>query len=367
MGNTLFTPIRINRLTVKNRAVRSATHEGLAAEDGLYTPELTDVLGTLAEGGVGLIISGHAFVSPDGRAGRRQAAAGRDECVHHWRPAVERVRNAGGQLVLQIAHAGGNAMDPEIAAGPSAFQSSPSRPPCRELPADRIYELVENFIEAAVRAEAADFDGVQIHAAHGYLISQFLSGYYNRRTDEFGGSLENRARFLMLVLEGIRGAVAPEFPVLVKLNSEDFIDVGFTSDECVEVCRMLAERGIDAIELSGGIPVSQPEFLPVRTVNGPPYYAETAKRVKQAAEVPVLLVGGIRTPDEADELIGNGTCDMVSFARPLIREPELIRRWNDGDGKPATCYRCNACFRPILAAKSFGCPRLRATAAALGE
>lgn len=359
MRNSLFSPVRINRLTVKNRTVRSATHEALAAENGLYTPELIDHLGMLADGDVGLIVSGHAFVSPDGRAGRRQAAAGRDECVHYWRPAVERVRKSGGKLVLQIAHAGGYAMDPELAAAPTSFQASAGRPPCRELSVDRIYELIENFIDAAVRAEAADFDGVQIHAAHGYLISQFLSSYYNRRSDAFGGTLENRARFLMLVLEGIRGAVDPEFPVLIKLNSEDFIEGGFTSDECVEVCRMLEERGIDAIELSGGVPESRPELLPVRAVNGPPYYARTARRVKDAVDVPVILVGGIRFPEEAEQLITDGVCDLVSFSRPLIREPGLIRRWQSGDHRSATCSRCNACFRPILTAKSFGCPRLR--------
>ena len=232
MPESLFAPVTINRLVLPNRFVRSATHEGLCGEDGLYTPALTEKLAELARGGIGLIISGHAFVSPGGRAGRNQAAAGRDECVVPWEHALEQIHAAGGRIALQLAHAGGLAADAETAAGPSPFAAGTKRPPCRELTLSSIAELVDLFTSAAVRAHEAGFDAVEIHAAHGYLLSQFLSPVYNKRTDRYGGELANRARLLYEIVSSIRNAVGGDFPILVKINSDDFADGGFTAAEC---------------------------------------------------------------------------------------------------------------------------------------
>ena len=247
MPESLFAPVTINRLVLPNRFVRSATHEGLCGEDGLYTPALTEKLTELARGGIGLIISGHAFVSPGGRAGRNQAAAGRDECVVPWEHALEQIHAAGGRIALQLAHAGGLAADAETAAGPSPFAAGTKRPPCRELTLSSIAELVDLFTSAAVRAHEAGFDAVEVHAAHGYLLSQFLSPVYNKRTDRYGGELANRARLLYEIVSSIRNAVGGDFPILVKINSDDFADGGFTAAECGSVCEELQERGVDAI------------------------------------------------------------------------------------------------------------------------
>ncbi len=357
MPEILFSPINIGTMSVKNRFVRSATHEGMLGEDGLYNERLGDLYTRLAENDVGLIISGHAFVTPGGRASRNQAAAGRDECVRKWLPVTSRIHAAGGKIALQLAHAGGYACDSITAAGPSEFAPSPGRSHCREMTLHEIRETIERFIEAAVRAREGGFDAVQIHAAHGYLLSQFLSGYYNRRTDEYGGTPEKRARMLCEVLSGIRRAVGPEFPILVKLNSEDFTPGGLAANECVELCRKLETLGLDAVELSGGLPVSPRAFHPIRPAGEPPYYRETARRVKAALSIPVILVGGIGDFDTARDLVWEKSCDLVSFSRPLIREPELIRRWRSGEFRPTTCVRCNACLRPILTGRSFGCPR----------
>ena len=357
MANILFTPLKINTMTVANRFVRSATHEGVLDEGGLWNSRLEEILVGLADGELGLIISGHAFVTPAGRAGRNQASAARDECVRPWTKTVEKIHRLESRIVLQLAHAGGFALDPETAVGPSPFQASPRRPACRALSVAEIDRLTGQFADAAVRAREAGFDGVQIHAAHGYLLSQFLSGHYNHRNDEYGGSPENRSRFLCEVLTEIRRAVGPAFPVLVKLNSEDFISDGFQAEECVELCRKLESLGIDAIELSGGVPAAPPELGSVRAVNDGPFYLSTACKVRSAVKVPVILVGGFREFFTCMETVMKGACDLIALSRPLIREPELVLRWHTGEMAPAACDRCNGCFRPIVAGRSFGCPR----------
>ncbi len=357
MQETLFTPITIGTLKLRNRTVRSATHEGLADENGFYTEPLTGVLTGLARNQVGLIITGHAFVSPEGRAGKLQSSAACDECTGFWRNTVEAVHAAGGAIALQLAHAGGMASDPATAVGPTAFAASPGRPSCRELSTGEIRVLTEKFAAAALRAKTAGFDAVQLHAAHGYLLSEFLSGTYNKRQDLYGGTLENRARFLYEVYDAVRSAVGADFPVLLKINSCDFADDGFLPEECVTVCRELEARGLDAVELSGGIPWAPSEFSSVRRAGEPPYYLETATLVNKALTIPVLLVGGIRRFETACHLLNSGHCDMVSFCRPLIAEPDLIARWQSGDHAPAACVSCNACFRPILTGRGFGCIR----------
>lgn len=259
MANILFTPVKINNMIVANRFVRSATHEGVLDGGGLWNSRLEEILTELADGELGLIISGHAFVSPAGRAGRNQASAASDECIAPWERIVEKLHLLQSRIILQLAHAGGFALDPETAVGPSPFAASPRRPPCRALSIAEIDQLTGQFVDAAIRAREAGFDGVQIHAAHGYLLSQFLSGHYNHRSDAYGGSPENRARLLCEIVSEIRKAVGSSFPVLVKVNSEDFVADGFQAAECVELCRKLEALGVDAIELSGGIPAAPPE------------------------------------------------------------------------------------------------------------
>ncbi len=360
MENRLFTPFHIGGLAVRNRFVRSATHEGLADEAGFYTKALSDVLTLLAQHEVGLIIPGHAFVSPEGRASKFQASAASDDVIPHWRKVVDRVHSCGAKMALQLAHAGGNTAAVG-AAGPSAFAQAPGKPECRELSAADIERLQTAFAAAAVRGKEAGFDAVQIHAAHGYLLSQFLSPCYNRRTDSYGGSLANRARMLYEVYDAVRSAVGREFPVLVKINSADFAEGGFSPEECIEVCLELEKRGLNAVELSGGIPPAGPGLSPIRLEDvrdgGKVYYEDTARRLKAVSGIPVILVGGIRYPEKALSLVESGACDMISLSRPLIREPGLLCRWLAGDGIRSACVSCNACFRPIITGRGVYCPR----------
>ena len=357
----LSTSFEINGMRLRNRLVRSATHEGLASPGGLWTPGMTAAMERLARGGVGLIITGHAWVSVEGRIRSGQSAADSDDCLGPWRETLARVHAAGAKIVLQLGHAGGRGGDARTAAGPSRFLPGKDGHECREMSLADIARAVRGFAAAARRAREAGFDGVQIHAAHGYLVSQFLSPFYNRRADAYGGPLENRARLLDEIYDAVRGEVGGGYPVLAKINTADFVPGGFTPAECAEVCRELERRGLDAVELSGGIPEAGPALSPVRTVDpapgDPAYYEAAAREIRAGLRMPVALVGGIRAAVDAERLLREGTCDLVSLCRPLIREPELPNRWLAGEAARAECVSCNGCFRPIMTCRGLYCPR----------
>ena len=222
----------------------------------------------------------------------------------------------------------------------------------------RARRVVEAFAAAAVRARQAGFDGVQIHAAHGYLLSQFLSPVYNRRRDAFGGALENRAKASLMVLSAIREKVGVDFPVLVKMNCGDFMDKGLTARDAVSVAGMLAQGGVDAIEVSGGLfinPKMSPSRMGINREEKEAYFQAEAGQIKKAVDVPLILVGGNRSLDVAARIVGEGGADYISMSRPFIREPGLINRWKSGDYAKAKCLSDNKCFGPAMAGRGIFC------------
>jgi 2,4-dienoyl-CoA reductase-like NADH-dependent reductase (Old Yellow Enzyme family) len=224
---------------------------------------------------------------------------------------------------------------------------------------EQIQRTIEDFGQGAIRAKEAGFDGVQIHAAHGYLLSQFLSPYFNKREDEYGGNIINRARIVMEVLRRIREGVGERFPVLLKMNSQDFMEGGFCVEEMVEVAAMLQSEGIDAIELSGGAHHSG-KYMPLRagSLDLPEdevYYRYEASRYKQKIRAPLMLVGGIRSYQVAEKIVTEGLADYVSLSRPLIREPDLINRWKSGDLRKAMCKSDNQCLMSALGGAGLTC------------
>ncbi|MCK8603382.1 NADH:flavin oxidoreductase [Desulfoferrobacter suflitae] len=357
----LFDTTSIGTMTLANRFVRSATWEGMAAKDGAPTQKLMNLMVRLAEGGVGLIITGHAYVSPEGQAGPWQLGIHRDDFVEDLQELTNAVHDAGGKIVMQIAHAGCHA-NTELsgleALGPSVVTDEKG-PICREMSPEEIDRLSRAFGEAALRALRAGFDGVQMHAAHGYLLSQFLSPFYNQRSDRYGGSLENRMRFVMEAYREIRQKVGPQFPVLIKMNSEDFVDRGLTVDEMLEAATALEQAGIDAVELSGGTMYSG-KYVAVRrgrlkNREDEVYYLEAARQYKARVKTPLMLVGGIRSLEVAEHLVNEDIADYISLARPLIREPDLVNRWKSGDRARATCQSDNLCFKPAMQGEGIYC------------
>ena len=347
----LFESSTINGMTLANRFVRSATWEGMATENGRVTPKLTETMVALATGGAGLIISGHAYVSKAGQASPWQLGLYDDSLIDGLQSMTEAVHAAGGKIVAQMAHAGHFALEKAIGTAPvvaSNFDGL-AQTPRTELSMDDIQDLKTAYVGAAQRAQAAGFDGIQLHSAHGYLFSQFLSPWFNRRTDAYGGTLDNRVRIHVETIRAIRQAVGSDFPLLVKMNSEDFSEGGLTAADSIAAARQMVAAGLDAIELSGGLLTGgklSPSRPNINNQDKEAYFKDAAHAFKKALDVPLILVGGIRSLDVAERLLDTKTADYVSLCRPLIREPDLIRRWQSGDRTRARCLSDNLCFRP---------------------
>lgn len=357
----LFEPAHINGMTLRNRVVRSATFEGMANPDGSCTPRLVELMGTLARGGVGLIMTGYAYVNQRGKSRPGQLGVHSHELIPGLAEMASCVHREGGKIAMQIAHAGCNSYvlpQEQPALGPSCMNLTGH--PCESMAVDEITTVVGDFAAAAKRAHEAGFDGVQLHGAHGYLLSQFLSPYYNKRADGYGGPLEKRARLTLEVFRAVRAAVGESYPVMIKINSDDYLEGGFTRQEMVRLAEMLEREGIDAIEISGGTHLSPPEYSFSRPTGVVPedqelYFAEAATLYKSRVTVPLILVGGIRSYGVAERVLEDGLADFVSLCRPFIREPGLVRRWETGDRRRAACISCNRCLGPARAAEGAYC------------
>jgi 2,4-dienoyl-CoA reductase-like NADH-dependent reductase (Old Yellow Enzyme family) len=314
----LFEHTQLKDLKLANRFIRSATWEGLADENGGCNFELVDRMVELARGRVGLIITGHTYVHPAGQATPYQLGVDKDERIDGLSEMTEAVHREGGRIMMQLAHSGLKA-EPQLTntrpVGPSTAEGLLDSPG-KEMTTDDIQQVVASFSQAAQRAKAAGFDGVQIHAAHGYLLSQFLSPAINQRTDEYGGSVENRARIVLEVLRNIRQVVGRNFPILIKINSEDFLENGLSLTDFLQVAVMLGETGIDAIEVSGGT------FFPGRRIpsrkeitfdRDQAYFRKASRALKKMGQVPVILVGGIRSFLLAERLVDEDVMDYIAM------------------------------------------------------
>jgi 2,4-dienoyl-CoA reductase-like NADH-dependent reductase (Old Yellow Enzyme family) len=377
--SALFEPGKIGNIELKNRFVRSATVECLCTEEGRVTDAYLRAYERLAKGGAALIVPGNFYVNPLGRAYPRTPTIDKDEMIGDLRKIAQVVHAHGARTVAQLNH-GGRQSDPKLIGGqpvgPSPVRDKTSLVKPRQMTAEEIERTINDYADGARRAKEAGFDGVQIHAAHGYLINQFLSAYTNRRKDEWGGAIENRMRFLVEVYRAIRSRVGPDYPILVKINAEDFARTGVHPDECVVHCRRLDELGIAAIEVSGGIaekgfgtikgevpmdlllegrrPV---ERLLMRVMEGSlkrgasfeeGYFLPHAAKVKQNVKAPVLAVGGMRTRKKMEAALESGQADFISLCRPFIRQPNLVRLLERGEENPISCTSCNRCSLEIL-------------------
>ena len=350
----LFDQTTINGMTLRNRLVRSATWEGMCEQDGRPTEKLNNLYRDLAQGGTGLIISGYTYVRAEGQQLPCKMGIYTDDFARDFENLTSAVHDAGGKIAVQLVHAGGQADAKTISRqplAPSAVQVDqfPEKP--SELTKDEIDDIVAAFGEGARRAKAWGVDAVQLHGAHGYLINQFLSPHTNRRTDEYGGDVDNRCRFMLEVYRKVRDTVGSDYPVLIKLNAADNLDGGLEIDDGIYAARKLAEAGIDAIEVSTGTAASgedNPARTKIKTSEKEAYNLEPARKVKAAVSCPVMVVGGFRSYEIAEKAISDDGMDYIAMSRPLIREPDLANRWRRGDRDPATCISCNSCFGPGL-------------------
>ena len=344
-----FEPININGLHISNRFVRSATHEWLAEDDGTHTPAIGDMYEELAKYEVGLIISGYSYVNPAGKSSKRQQGIYDDRFIGPYRQITERVHKYGSRIALQVVHGGRQALVtseyPQTMA-PSAVKDSSSGKMPQAMTEEQILGTIEDFAQAVRRAQATGFDAVQLHIAHGFLLSSFISPYTNRRTDEWGGSVENRTRIISEIIRRARELVGDDFPIMAKMNATDgFGNKGLDAPGCVEVAVALERAGICAIEVSGGIGEAGEVMSrrSIRTGVDEGYFKEYSRIIKEAVDIPVILVGGLRTMIVMEEMLNEGYADMVSLSRPFIREPDLIVKFRQGASE-AECISCNGCF-----------------------
>lgn len=349
----LFERTAIKSLDLENRSVRSATWSGVGDARGHITDRALELYADLARGGVGLIITGFQYVLPNGIGIIYQVGNYEDSQVPGLSRLVSAIHEENGKVAAQIVHTGTKANpklfpEPGSVWGPSAVTDPLAGNTAKEMTAAEIAQLVEAYAGAAFRSKAAGFDAIQLHGAHGYGINQFLSAFFNRRGDGYGGDIKRRYRFLGEVMEAVRGAVGDDFPVMIKLSGHDYYEGGLVPDESLHVAKRLSDDGIDAIEISGGSRASGEDLSPSRKKilkeEDEAYLVELAAGVKEAVRVPVMTVGGFRSPGVISRTLSAGKADYIAMCRPFIREPHLVNRWRRGDLTKATCISCNGCF-----------------------
>jgi len=403
--SAVFASGRIGGLEIRNRLVRSATFEHAATSGGEVSPALEEMHRALARGGIGLIVTGIAWVHPRVQAPPLMVRADQDAFIPSLRRLAAAVHDAAPdcRTMLQLHHPGRQVATPddkermasvlppaylsyaqkhpEAPASPEAaphilepvapspifdglFQRTP-----RALSLEEIEEIIQAFAEGIRRAQEAGFDGAQLHAAHGWLLSSFLSPRTNQRTDLYGGSPENRTRIVTEIYKRARAKVGDGFPILIKFNTTDFLPGGTDMEEAIRVGRILSETGFDALEVSGGMweavtrtkeelgwpPVLLPESrTAIRTPGQEAYFLPAAGILKEHTGATVLSVGGYRSFNKVEEAVASGAADFVSLARPLIRQPDLPRLWYSGKVDRAACISCNACL-PVGGAAPLSC------------
>lgn len=368
MSIDLFEPFRIGKLELRNRFVRSATNDSTGDSSGTVTNGSPPLYRELGQGEIGLIITGHAFVSPLGKRGEGQYGVHTDNMIPGLRRLVQAAHQGGAKIALQVNHAGINSryLSRKSSAPLAVSRLHRINRPHQEMTDEDIETIISDFTSAALRAKKAGFDAVQFHGAHDFLMSQFLSPLFNCRTDRWGGNAENRRRFHLEVIKKVRRAVGADFPLMIKLGVGDNRKGGLSLSESLETARQIIKAGIDAIEVSSG---AMAEAMQTMREGEPEraFFRERAAAVKRVVTVPVILIGGIRSFEMAKSIVDNGDADLISMCRPFIREPNLVARWRRGEKWPTKCISCNKCLGIVRRGKPLECgeeQRLRERACA---
>lgn len=370
-----FSEVKLGPLTLRNRVIKAATFEGRSGGNRV-TPELIEFHRKMAAGGVGMTTVAYIAVSPDGRGAPNELVPG-DEHGKDLRKLADAVHAEGAKLSGQIGHAGAVGASAGLPGlSPSRFFSPVALRRTKEMKPEDFDRIPAAFAETAVRLRDNGFDAIELHLGHGYLLSEFLSPAINKRKDQWGGSLENRARFPRLVVETVRKALGPETALLAKLNMSDGVNGGLWVSESVRVARILEQDGhLDALELTGGSSLQNPMYLfrgeaPIaemahafprylrlgfrlaakRFLREYPfeemYFLSYARQFREALSMPLVLLGGITGRENIERAIAEGF-DFVAMGRALLREPNLVKEMTDGRTQSSLCIQCNKCMATI--------------------
>lgn len=323
----IFETAQLGNLVLQNRMIRSATWEGLADEVGHMPEQLYQVYERLAKGGVGAIITGFTSVASDDLYFGGMARISADMLIKEH------------QRLVGICHDENTPVIAQLALG--EYNGSQKRNmDIDELTAADIGKVIELFVAAAQRAAMAGYDGVQLHAAHHFFLSRFISPACNHRQDEYGGDAVGRGKILLDILRGIKAA-APRLHVMTKINCNDFMAGGLRPEDSLVICQMLANAGIEAIEVSG----NGTSVAGIRAGVNEAYFKDFAITLANTVNIPVILVGGHRSIENMEQILNEGKIEFLSLSRPLVREPNLPLRWQNGDTSPAKCISCNMCYQ----------------------
>ena len=354
MYPNLFKPLRIGNIKMKNRIICAPTSPSMIDLNGHFTPEMIAYLEEKAKGGAGVVTYGEAIVhSETGKSHNKQLQLDAFGVRQGMSEAARAIHNAGAYANIQLSHGGmygglasvgGDVDTCSVAYGPSDMTMPAGE--VKEMPRELIYEIIESYGKAAKLCKETGFDMVQVHAAHGWLFSQFLSPVWNKRTDEFGGSLENRARFFLLALDAVRKAVGPQFPIEARISGDDMTDKGLGLDDCIKVAQMIDDK-VDLINVSCGnhedpdmFCRTHPSAFYPRGVN-----VYLAAEIKKHVKTPVACVGSLNDPAQMEEIIASGQADVVEIARATLADPYLPKKAYDGNADDITpCLRCYECF-----------------------
>ena len=335
--NLLFTPITLpNGTTIKNRFFKSAMSEGMGTRDFQPKKNIATLYKRWAEGGTGLIITGNIMVDPKGTAEPGNIVFDKNSNMEILKNWANQGQQHGAKVMVQLNHPGKQApktvskqtVAPSAVPLGNGLNKLFSTP--RALTTSEVEELVQKFVTSAKITKEAGFSGVQIHAAHGYLISQFLSPHDNRRTDKYGGSLENRMRFLKEIYLGMREELGKDFTIGIKINSTDFKEDGLTEEDSLKTIIELANLGLDFVEISGGT-YERPAMMGATSKStNQVFFAEYSKKLKQKIEIPVVVTGGIRSINAMNTLLNDNTTDFIGIARPLTIDPNIPNKIKQG-------------------------------------
>ena len=363
--NTLYTPFNLKNLELRNRFVRSATYDGLADNNNHVSDRQIKFFSDLAEGGVGLIITGIGYVHHTSQVSMTANSIASDEFISGYQKLTNAVHECGAKIAIQLFHGGREVgfmkTKNALPLAPSVIEDDPNFKSTdhRAMTDGEIWEVINAFGDGAKRAKEAGFDAVQVHGAHAYLLAQFLSPFTNRRKDQWGGSLENRLRLHCEIYKDIRKKVGEDYPVFIKIGVEDGFAGGLEFNEGKQAAKLLADIGFDCLEISGGLRGKRwegTEFKPnINSLDKEAYYRNWCRELKSQINIPIMMVGGLRTLSLMNEIIQNGEADLVSLCRPLIWEPGLINEWKTDEYKKPKCISCNQCFDAVHSGEPLYC------------
>ncbi len=349
----LFSPVRINTLELPNRAVMPAMGTGYGAKDNTVSDRLIAYLEERARGGVGLIITEVFAVDPRGRGFGAEVSIWSDDYLPGLQRLTDSIHRAGSKIAAQLHHAGREtfqAVTGALPEAPSAIPSALLRQPCEAMTRERIREIINAYAYAAERAKRAGFDAVEIHGAHGYLLTQFLSPFSNQRDDEYGGSPENRARIVIEILQKTRELVGPDYPVIIRVSATEAIREGYDFDYMLDLAPKLARAGADAIHVSIGV-YTTPGNLSVPSMDTEPgFNLERARQIRGVAGVPIIGVGRIHDPRLAEEALVRGDADLIAFGRQHLADPFFLAKAREGRfDEIRPCLACNqGCIERLM-------------------